>query len=201
MLLSEFSGTSAIHSLTPDFIPQPIAQGTYSSNPATHFYIAAFIPMTSSLPFTPPFREKFCALLAKLHKDSTARSPNGKFGFHIPTYSGTMPQDVTWCDTWEESFTRALRGFAEQERVVHGRSEVLEALYPALFDIVIPRLLRPLEAEGRTLQPVLIHGDLWHGNIATNTSTGQPITFDPAVFWAHNECLFPPQKHKPSLIR
>ena len=38
------------------------------------------------------------------------------------------------------------------------------------------------------MRPVLVHGDLWYGNMATNAETGAPISFDPAVFWAHNEC-------------
>ena len=59
-----------------------------------------------------------------------------------------------------------------------------------LFDQVIPRLLRPLGTEGRSIRPVLVHGDLWQGNVATNAETGVPTSFDPAVWWVHNECLF-----------
>lgn len=146
--------------------------------------MAEFVPMIEEVPDP----QSFCALLAKLHKDSIALSKNEKFGFHVTTYSGTMPLDTTWCDTWEESFALNLRGFAEQEKEAHGPSEVLEGLYPRLFDTVIPRLLRPLMTEGRTLKPVLIHGDLWYGNMATNANTGGPVTFDTSVFWAHNEC-------------
>lgn len=118
--------------------------------------MAELIPMIEEVPEP----QSFCAVLAKLHKDSIALSENGKFGFHVTTYGGTMPNDVTWCDTWEESFARGLRGFAEQEKAAHGPSEVLEVLFPRLFGKVIPRLLGPLITEGRMLQPVLIHGDL-----------------------------------------
>ena len=99
-----------------------------------------------------------------------------------------MPLEVSWCDTWEESYSRGLRDFTEQEKRVQGPSEELERLFPPLFDQVIPRLLRPLNTEGRMIKPVLIHGDLWSGNMATNAETGAPISFDPAVSWAHNEC-------------
>ena len=99
-----------------------------------------------------------------------------------------MSQDVTWCDTWEESYSRALRTFAAQEQKSQGPSEELQTLYLKLFDRVIPRLLRPLSTEGRVIKPVLVHGDLWHGNMATNAETGVPVSFDPAVLWAHNEC-------------
>ena len=101
-----------------------------------------------------------------------------------------MPLEVAWCDTWEESYSRGLRDFTEQEKRAQGPSEELELLFPPLFDQVIPRLLRPLNTEGRTIQPVLVHGDLWYGNMATNADTGEPISFDPAVSWAHNECEY-----------
>ena len=48
-------------------------------------------------------------------------------------------------------------------------------------------LLRPLHTWGRKLKPVLLHGDLGYGNLATNGNRGRPITFDFSVFWAHNE--------------
>lgn len=63
------------------------------------------------------------------------------------------------------------------------------------FEKVILRLLRPLETGGRSIRPTLIHGDLWHGNAETDAETGQPIIFDAASFYAHNECktLRPPE--------
>lgn len=65
----------------------------------------------------------------------------------------------------------------------------LNELLPDLFDKVIPRLLRPLETNGRKLKPSLVHGDLWCGNVGViDGDTGQAIVFDPSSFWAHNEC-------------
>ncbi|KJK76714.1 hypothetical protein H634G_07755 [Metarhizium anisopliae BRIP 53293] len=29
--------------------------------------------------------------------------------------------------------------------------------------------------------------DIWYGNLATNAATGEPVYFDPSVFWGHNE--------------
>lgn len=100
-----------------------------------------------------------------------------------------MPQDVTWCDTWEESYSRALRDFAKQENKAQDPSEELDQLLPRLFDRVIPRLLRPLSTEGRTIRPVLVHGDGYR-KLATNADTGALVLYNPAVWWAHNECSF-----------
>jgi fructosamine-3-kinase len=35
-----------------------------------------------------------------------------------------------------------------------------------LLKKVIPRLLDPLETDGRSIKPVLLHGDLWLGNVS-----------------------------------
>jgi fructosamine-3-kinase len=47
---------------------------------------------------------------------------------------------------------------------------------------VIPKLLGP-----SSIQPVLLHGDLWSGNTGTDPSTDQPVIFDPTSFYGHNE--------------
>lgn len=36
-------------------------------------------------------------------------------------------------------------------------------------------------------KPVIIHGDLWSGNVSTNKETGLPVVFDPSSCYAHNE--------------
>jgi protein-ribulosamine 3-kinase len=184
MLQSEFEGVSALYPIAPNLMPRPIGWGSYKSDPNTYYYLGEYVSMIEEI----PDYQVFCAMLAKLHRDSMPLSPNGKFGFHVTTYRGIMPQDVAWCDTWEECFIRALRGFVEQERNAKGPSEELDQLLPALSGKVIPRLLRPLHTGGRHLKPVLVHGDLWYGNLATNANTGLPTAFDPTVFWAHNEC-------------
>ena len=65
----------------------------------------------------------------------------------------------------------------------------LEGLDTAMIDKVIPRLLRPMETGGRSIKPSLVHGDLWCGNVAVDSATGRPLIYDPASFYAHNECM------------
>ena len=67
-------------------------------------------------------------------------------------------------------------------------SKELGDLSPDLFEKVIPRLLRPLETDGNSITPVLVHGDLWCGNAAVDRETDAPLIFDPSSFYAHNEC-------------
>jgi protein-ribulosamine 3-kinase len=69
-----------------------------------------------------------------------------------------------------------------------GPWEEMEELRASMIEKVIPRLLRPLEMNGRSVKPALIHGDLWCGNTAVDVQTDRPLIFDPASFYAHNEC-------------
>lgn len=143
--------------------------------------ISEFIDLIEELP---PVAE-FAGLVAKLHKDSV--SPNGKFGFDVPT-SQSLQLENTWSDTWEEFFTRAFRGTVELEQQVQGENDELLDLAQQTCEKVIPRLLRPMEIEGRTLKPTLLHGDLWHGNVGINTMTDNVILFDCCAFYGHHEC-------------
>lgn len=158
MMKGEFYSMQAIHNVTPHFAAMPLTWGTFKSNPELHFFLCDFIDMDDELPEINQFTES----LAQLHRES--KSPNGKFGFGVTTYNGNLYQDVRWTDTWEECFVNGTRKDFELEREARGVSEEVEALLPALFEKVIPRLLRPLETDGKSVKPSLVHGDLWHGN-------------------------------------
>lgn len=180
----EFSSTSAIHSVAPDFCPNPIVWGTFKNDPESHFYVCKFYEFTKGVPEP----ESFCEKLARLHSNHS--SPEGKFGFQCTTYNGNLPQDNTWCDSWEVFFSNALTQVLKVREERAGPSDELDSLLPALFEKVIPRLLRPLESDGRKITPSLVHGDLWCGNTGIiDETTEEGIVFDPSSFWAHNECM------------
>ena len=52
---------------------------------------------------------------------------------------------------------------------------------------VVPRLLLPLQSDGRVLKPCLLHGDCWDGNTALDQRTGNAFVFDVCSFYGHNE--------------
>ncbi|CZS96635.1 uncharacterized protein RAG0_05888 [Rhynchosporium agropyri] len=81
-------------------------------------------------------------------------------------------------DTWEDCFSKGMQGIFAAELKTHGPDEEIEMLTKAMVEKVIPRLLRPLETEGRTVVPRLVHGDLWDGNASVDVSTGSPLIFD-----------------------
>jgi fructosamine-3-kinase len=190
MVHGEFESMKAIYNLLPDFVPKPIAWGTYQSNPDTHFFLCEYREMADDMPDP----EKFSAQLALLHKNS--KSPTGKFGFHITTCSGNLPQLNDWEDKWETYFAKSMRWALDLELKARGSHPEFNTLIPTLFDKVIPRLLRPLESEGRSVKPSLVHGDLWYANSGTDADTGSPLVFDACCFYAHNECKSSDQKKK-----
>ncbi|KAI1116129.1 Fructosamine kinase-domain-containing protein [Nemania sp. NC0429] len=181
-LKGEFASTSEIYEITPDFCPKPIAWGTFKTDEDSHFYICKFYEFTDGLPDP----KMFCAKLAKLHSSHT--SPTGKFGFHVVTYNGDLPQYNTWSDSWEAFFEIGFNRVLKIREARAGPSAELDELLQPFFENVIPRLLRPLETGGNTIQPSLVHGDLWCGNAAiTDEDTKDGIVFDPSSFWGHNE--------------
>ncbi|KAI4522882.1 Ketosamine-3-kinase [Schizophyllum commune Loenen D] len=113
----------------------------------------------------------------KLHRHT---SPNGQFGFEVPTYCGATRMRNGWFPTWEELYNDkigelldALKGQRSGELVSKGEQ---------VRKTVIPKLLGPLKIE-----PVILHGDLWSGNAGTDRNTGEPAIFDPSSFYGHNE--------------
>lgn len=181
-MFGEFHSMTALHQANPELAPKPIGWGTYAKEADTHFFLCAFHEMTDEIPDVSTFPE----MLAAMHKNGI--SPSGKFGFPVTTYQGRLPQDTTECDTWEESFSRGIRRFFELEEESQGPDEEMTQLRTAILDKVIPRLLRPLETEGRTIVPRLVHGDLWDGNTSVDATTGLPIIFDACSSYAHYEC-------------
>ena len=86
MIHGEFESMKAIHELLPDFVPKPLAWGTYETIPDTHFYLCEYREMIKEMPDP----HEFTMRLAALHQNS--KSPTGKFGLHITTYTSILPQ-------------------------------------------------------------------------------------------------------------
>ncbi|KAL4744898.1 hypothetical protein BDW72DRAFT_208641 [Aspergillus terricola var. indicus] len=178
MMRGEFHSMAALHSALPELVPKPIAWGTYHDDPNTHFYLCNFHTMTDDIPDIADFP----AMVAQLHK-------NG----------GRLAQDTTECDTWEESFSRGIEHFFKAEEEAQGPDEEMTELRRGIMETVIPRLLRPLETDGRKVIPRLVHGNLWDGNTSVDAATGLPIIFDACSSYAHHEYgLAPwrPRRHR-----
>ena len=181
MVSGEYVSMTSLHDTLPTFTPVPIAWGTYAADANVHFFLCGFVHMTDDLPDIPLFAES----LAELHKRGL--SPNGKYGFSVPTLQGTVPQYTDWCDTWEEFFSNSMRLVMENEERSQGSDPEVRQLCEATLSKVVPRLLRPMETGGRKIQPRLVHGDIWDGNVSTDVATDTPVIFDGTCIYAHNE--------------
>ncbi|ETS84561.1 hypothetical protein PFICI_02586 [Pestalotiopsis fici W106-1] len=182
MLHGEFESMRMIHAVIPAFSPKPLSWGKCTDS-NIHYLLFEFHELKKGLP--DPHR--MSNVVAQLHTRSVEHNTSGKWGFHMTTYNGPIPQDNTWTNTWEENWIRAMRQLFAHERGARGPSDELDQLLPAYFEKVCPRLLRPLETRGRSIQPVLIHGDLWIGNMGTQAGSEDPLMFDSSAFWGHNE--------------
>lgn len=182
MVSGEFVSMTTMHKTIPDSTPAPIAWGTYATNPNIHFFLCHFIDMIDEVPEV----QAFVARVAELHTKGI--SPNGKYGFPVPTYMGQMPQYTAWTDSWEAFFTVSMERLMMVIEETQGPDPEMKDLLEKIIAKVIPRLLRPLETGGRQIVPRLIHGDLYSGNVSVNVATGAPILYDATCLYAHNEC-------------
>lgn len=184
MMEGTFESENTVHFFIPDNVPTPQAWGSYKSIPNMHFYICEYLEMTDDLP--DPAR--FGQVLAKLHNNSMGKSPTGKYGFHLNTHLAFVPNNNTWTDTWTEWFTNAMKKMFDEEERSHGVDEELNQLKLAMYEKVIPRLLRPMETGENFIEPCLCHSDVWPGNVKPDAATDEVMMFDSCAFWGHHEC-------------
>ncbi|KAI1087198.1 Fructosamine kinase-domain-containing protein [Rostrohypoxylon terebratum] len=183
MLNGEYESFKSIYNTMPDFIPEPIGYGQYKDpDSAAHFYLAEFVDMDVT---TVPDPAEFTSRLAHLHKIS--QSPTGMFGFHIQTCDGDRAHVVDWQPSWTAFYQNLFLGVCKLDLKKNGHWEEYERAIQQIAWKVIPRLLGPLEADGRKIKPCLIHGNLWEGNMGINMETGDSLLFDASSYYAHNE--------------
>lgn len=102
-----------------------------------------------------------------------------RFGFHVPTCCGYLPQENEWQNDWVTFYSQQrLQHQLNMVEKSHGDREARELW--AQLQLKIPQLFADVE-----VFPSLLHGDLWGGNVAE--SSEGPVIFDPASFYGHAE--------------
>jgi fructosamine-3-kinase len=117
--------------------------------------------------------------LAALHRGNAA--PDGLFGLDVDNYLGSQPQPNTpQADWW--SFYRDCRLAPQIEKAKQRR------LVPPERARLLGRVLEEIETllDDFPAAAVLIHGDLWRGNILS-AAGDEPILIDPAVYYGERE--------------
>ena len=161
--LAELAATATVR------VPEPVGHGVA----AGHAYLVLeYLPLGGG---STGAMERLGRQLAALH-----RQPQAGFGWRRDNFIGSTPQPnppgADWIAFWRE---RRL-GFQLElaARNGHGgawlrRGEALRGRLEGLF-------------AGYRPFPSLLHGDLWGGN-AGCTRDGEPVVFDPAVYYGDRE--------------
>ncbi|MCS6782552.1 MAG: fructosamine kinase family protein [Gloeomargarita sp. SKYBB_i_bin120] len=111
--------------------------------------------------------------LAQLHR----RGRGERYGWERDNYIGATPQKNHWHTDWATFFCSQRLAYQFQLAERRGGrfpqvNAFLERVHQLLSDVAV--------------EPALVHGDLWAGNAAF-TATGEPVIFDPAVYYGHRE--------------
>jgi fructosamine-3-kinase len=170
MFAAEFEGLTAIRAAAAVRVPEPLAYGVADG---AAWLALEFLDLGSG---STQAGGRLGERLAAQHGHTGDR-----FGWHRDNTIGTTPQRNAWHGDWpgfwrEERLGPQLRYAAANGygRETAARGERLVEGLPHLF-------------AGHSPVPSLLHGDLWGGNWAM-TRTGEPVTFDPAVYYGDREC-------------
>ncbi len=112
--------------------------------------------------------------LAKLHSHKAK-----KFGLDQDNFIGSLAQSNRTHTDWVEFFIT--ERLAKQIEIALNKGAISSTTVKQ-FDQLYTRFENFFPKES----PVLIHGDLWSGNLITD-DLGEPCLIDPAVYYAHRE--------------
>ncbi|HHQ13673.1 MAG TPA: fructosamine kinase family protein, partial [Chromatiales bacterium] len=113
--------------------------------------------------------------LARQHRFTAER-----YGWHRDNHIGATPQPNGWCDDWITFFRDRRLKFQLELAVRNGYASVVQPDGERVLENIEPFFT------GYTPMPSLLHGDLWGGNWGV-TATGEPVIFDPAVYYGDRE--------------
>ncbi len=168
-LAGEAAGLSTLATAGALRVPRVLAQGIA----ATEAFLA--LEWIDAAAASSDSERRLGEGLAALHRVTADR-----FGWNHDNHIGPTPQANGWLENWT-TFWRQRRLQPQLERAMHGGHD-------RLLGAPGERLLEALDAllGDHRPQPSLLHGDLWGGNWCA-TADGEPVIFDPAVYYGDRE--------------
>lgn len=111
------------------------------------------------------------------------------FGFEVTTCCGDTPQDNTWSSSWADFYANQRLCFILKRcEKANGHNAELHRLVETMASVVVPRLLVDSHLNnGRGIFPVVVHGDLWSGNVGHGSGPSEDVIYDSSACYAHNE--------------
>lgn len=156
MLEGEFHSMNELYKVAPNFVPKPHAWGQLTVlNPNTCYFLCDFIETTGQN--LDPIQ--LCTELVTLHRAS--KSPTNMFGFHVNPLRGNLPLQTTWNPSWSDFFIQLFHGTLSLDQRINGPWKNLGQLVKGVTTHVVPQVLGPLETDGRSIKPSLIHGGMY----------------------------------------
>ncbi|KIM47772.1 hypothetical protein M413DRAFT_439439, partial [Hebeloma cylindrosporum] len=173
--IGEAESLKAIEHAAPSLAPKLFSVGALESG--TPYFISQYIEMC---PLSYQAAEILAERMATALHSHTNASAKG-FGFSVPTYCGATKLKNGWFQRWDECYASMIGDLLDQ-LANQGKFIALCTKGEIIKNQVIPKVLGSLD-----IKPVILHGDLWIGNTGLDKATGQPIIFDPASYFGHNE--------------
>ncbi|GAY42080.1 hypothetical protein CUMW_064140 [Citrus unshiu] len=174
MFEGEALGLGAMYETRTIRAPRPFKVGALPTGGS--YIIMEFIEFGSSRGNQSVFGKK----LAEMHK--AGKSSKG-FGFDVDNTIGSTPQINKWTSNWIEFYAEHRLGYQLKLALdQYGDSTIYQRGHRLMKN------LAPL-FEGVNVEPCLLHGDLWSGNISSDKN-GEPVILDPACYYGHNEAEF-----------
>ena len=168
ILLKEAEGLETLRKSTFLKVPHTYGFGRIGDY---NYLLSEFIP---SGRYQLDYWENLGIGLAHLHLTHSK-----EFGFEKDNYIASLPQknlpSVSWVDFFIEQRLEPLLGKAYFDKLI-----------PLEFLKKFQAIYSKLESIFPNEKPSLLHGDLWSGNVISNSS-GQPCLIDPAIYFGHRE--------------
>jgi len=200
MFKGEAASLNAIHAAVPSFCPKAFAFGQLQQDPGSHFLVTDFLDLNgrgSRGQDKGGSRMSLAQKLGKLHT-TPAPPPEGHqtpmFGFPVTTCCGDTPQANGYMASWAQFYAEnRLLAILKRAENRNGKDFKLRESIEILCAKVVPRLIGDnLLNNGNGVIPVVVHGDLWSGNVSTGVIGGgegpeEDVVFDPSACYAHSE--------------
>lgn len=168
MFETEAKGLKLLGSTSSLFVPEVIGHGTAG---AVDYLCLAYVETGSA---KNNFWQTFGASLAQLHQNTSIT-----FGLDHDNYIGSLIQHNKVEGDWIKFFID--QRLTPQLKMAESKG-LIEKQLISKFEILFSKLCELIPEE----RPALLHGDLWSGNFLVGIH-GQPVIFDPAVYYGHRE--------------
>ncbi|QIW98348.1 hypothetical protein AMS68_003866 [Peltaster fructicola] len=193
MFRGEHESLNALAAAVPGLAPKSFGHGKLAQQSDKSFLVTEFLDMSGGRAGS---KTTLAAKLAQLHT-TPAPVPKGydqpQFGFPVKTCCGNTSQKNSYHPSWAKFYADCrLRFIVDRSSSSNGRDDQLVMIVNRVCNEVVPRLIGDDHINnGKGIQPVVVHGDLWSGNAGfgklPGMSQAEDVIYDSSACYAHSE--------------